>query len=298
MYREIDGHLYYTCAGCDSIHIDPRVIVAMDNGSAMVGEYGEAYWEEERRSALERAAGVSLCRLGEAILYCRRDVHRFLDIGTGPGFLLSKVQELLDPTAQIFHGVEKFPPPYAVRGANFHEGGIETLQGPFDAGVCIEVLEHLTPRMLESLIKGLAAISAPGSFWLFNTGMPDYVRNEDPAYLDPTRRGHIISYSLAAVTQIFQRHGFRVGALPGKSFAFFAEYKPSEEPSFDVRIYQPLPHNSALLGRNGLLYHAAFETARSYLYAAGYLERTRWALSLQSELTDARAQINWSTFRS
>lgn len=286
-YVDVDGYPYYLCGQCDSIHIAPEVIADMDAGVALVGEYDSQYWEQERQGALERAEGASLCRAGEAILYCRRPVQRFLDVGAGPGFLLRKLQELLDPGADIFHGVEKFPPPYAARGTNFHVGSVDELSGPFDAGVCIEVLEHLTPKMLDGLVAGIAAVSAPGGFWLFNTGMPDYVRNEDPAYLDPLRRGHIISYSLQAVSTIFARHGLRVGALPGKSFAFFAEYRPSESPTFDERIYQPIAENGDLLRRHGLLYHAAFETARSYLYFAGYQERTRWALSLQGALQAA-----------
>lgn len=283
----VDGYPYYLCGQCGSIHIAPEVIADMDAGIALVGEYANDYWEQERAGALERAAGASLCRAGEAILYCRRPVQRFLDVGAGPGFLLCKLQELLDSGAGIFHGVEAFPPPYADYGANFHVGRVDDLDGVFDAGVCIEVIEHLTPKMLEGLVSGIAAVSAPGSFWLFNTGMPEYVRKEDPGYLDPLRRGHIISYSLQAVSPIFARHGLRVGALPGKSFAFFAEFKPSESPTFDERVYQPVAENVALLRRHELLYHAAFETARSYLYFAEYQERTRWALSLQSALQAA-----------
>ncbi|TWI14257.1 class I SAM-dependent methyltransferase [Aerolutibacter ruishenii] len=286
-YAVVDGYPYYLCGGCGSIHIAPEVIADMDAGVALVGEYASEYWEQERAGALERAAGASLCRAGEAILYCRRPVHRFLDVGAGPGFLLCKLQELLDTNGEVFHGVEKFPPPYAVHGTNFHVGSVDELEGTFDAGVCIEVVEHLTPKMLDDLVSGIARVSAPGSFWLFNTGMPEYVRNEDPAYLDPLRRGHIISYSLRAVSAIFARHGLRVGGLPGKSFAFCAEYQPSESPTFDERIYQPVAENEDLLRRNELFYYAAFETARSYLYFAEYQERTRWALSLQGALQAA-----------
>lgn len=281
LHGHIGGQDYFTCQACGSIHIDPEVVAEIDAGVSLIGQYTETYWQQEKKSALDRACGESLCRAGEAILYCRRPVRRFLDVGAGPGFLLRSLQTRIDPHCEVFHGVEKFPPPYADRRSNFHEGGIETLVGSFDAGVCIEVVEHLTPRMLEGIAAGLAGLSCPGSFWLFNTGMPDYVRNEDPDYLDPVRRGHIISYSIAAVTRIFSRYGFKVGPLPGKSYAFFAEFEPLDQPGFDERIYRPLAENVALLQRDHLLYHAAFETARSSLYYASYLEHIRWVLSVQ-----------------
>ena len=283
-YATIDGHPYFTCGRCDSIHIDPAVIDMLDDGGSLVGDYTEEYWEQERVGAIERAAGVSLCRAGEAILYCRRPVLRFLDLGAGPGFLLQELHRLIDPPAAIFHGVEKYPPPYVASCPNLHIGGIEVLQGRFDAGVCIEVIEHLTPRMFDRMLADLAGVSEPGSLWLFNTGMPDYVRNEDSRYLDPTHRGHIISYSLSGVTPYFEAHGFRVSALPGRSFAFFMEYQPIESPQFDARLYQPLPENRALVQRNGLLHQASFEAARSYYYQSEYLIRTQWALSLKAQL--------------
>lgn len=283
-YADIDGHAYYHCTTCDSIHIGPGVLDMLDAGGSLVGDYTETYWEQERVGAIERASGLALCRLGEAILYCRRPVARFLDVGAGPGFLLRSAQQLLDPDAAIFHGVEKYPPPYAVACPNFHVGDIHDLQAKFDAGVCIEVIEHLTPAMLDRLVHGLAAVSQPGGLWLFNTGMPGYVRNEDPAYLDPVHRGHIISYSLAGLLPYFERHGFRVRAMPGRSFGFMVEYQPFEDPDFGTRLYQPVAENLALLQRHGLLYHAAFETARSYHYQGEYLARTQWALSLNEEL--------------
>ncbi|WP_395624656.1 class I SAM-dependent methyltransferase [Thermomonas sp.] len=289
-YAVIDGYPYFTCAQCGSIHIDPDVIAMLDAGGSLVGDYTEEYWQQERVGAIERASGVSLCRAGEAILYCRRPVRRFLDLGAGPGFLLQELHRLIDPSAEIFHGVEKYPPPYAASCPNFHIGGIEALEGRFDAGVCIEVVEHLTPRMLDRMLADLATVSEPGSLWLFNTGMPDYVRNEDPAYLDPRHRGHIISYSLAGVTPYFEAHGFRVSALPGRSFGFFVEFEPSESPEFDARLYHPVPENLSLLQRNGLLHQASFEAARFYYYQAEYMVRTQWALSLDEKLRgDARA---------
>lgn len=289
LYTVIADYSYYTCEACGSIHVAPDVLAAMDAGAASIGEYGHEYWESEARSALGRARGLSLCRAGEAILYCRRPVERFLDVGTGPGFLLHELQRLLDPDAEVFHGVEKFPPSFAVEAPNFHIGDVGDAPGSFDAGVCIEVVEHLTPKMLDRLAAGLARVSQPGALWLFNTGMPDYVRNQDPGYLDPQRRGHVISYSLKGVAARFERHGFRVEGMPGRNFGFVVERLPAESIGFDERIYQPLPENRALLERNGLLYQAAFESARSYYYQGGYEERTRWALSLDAELAERRA---------
>ena len=138
--------------------------------------------------------------------------------------------------------------------------------------------------MLDKMLSDLAGASEPGSLWLFNTGMPDYVRTEDPRYLDPRHRGHIISYSLAGLAPYFEAHGFRVSALPGRSFGFFVEYQPSEDPAFDARLYHPVPENLALVQRNGLLHQASFEAARSYYYQSEYLIRTQWALSLKAQL--------------
>ncbi len=290
LFTVVDGYDFYCCGECDCIYVDPRVIHKIDAGQLTLGDqYGEQYWEQEELGARERAGGVALVRAGEALLYCRRPVERFLDVGAGPGFLLSQLQELIDPQASVFHGVEKYPPRYACAAQNFHLGGVESLQDaePFDAGICIEVIEHLTPHMLDGLVEGLARVSKPDSFWLFNTGMPDYVRQQDPAYLDPMHRGHIVSYALPGLVRIFGRHGFRVGALPGKNFAFYAEFEPTANATIERRIHSPEPHNVALLRRHELLWQATFEAARSYFYYEGYVERTRWALDLQGQL-DAR----------
>lgn len=298
LFTEVDGFAYYECSSCGSLHIDPGVLAEMDAGRHPLGGYADEYWEQERVATLERADGDSLCRAGEAILYCRRPVESFLDVGAGPGFLVQRLQALLDPEARIFHGVEKFPPAYAVECPNFHIGDVADLDGKFDAGVCIEVVEHLSPSMLRGLAGSLRRISRPGSLWLFNTGLPNYVKHEDPGYLDPLRRGHVVSYSIPALESIFAPLGLEVSPLPGKSYAFIVEFEPAETPDFNERIYRPLPGNRALLNRCGLLHQAAFESARASYYLDGYLARTQWALSLDRELQDLRRRArrrlwNW-----
>lgn len=283
-YVDVEGLPYLRCDACRSIHVCLESLREIDAGRSHVRDYGEQYWAMELKAARYRAKGEALSRAGEAILYCRRPVHRFLDIGAGPGFLLEKLLESLDPDAEIFHAVEKFPPEGCFQHPNYHTGSLSDLSDRFDAGVCIEVVEHLTPTMLGSLVEALAKVSKPDSYWLFNTGMDEYVANEDPGYLDPYRRGHIVSYSIKGVKAIFEPHGFKVHQLPGKSFAFAAEFQPSAPCDYDERIYRPLAENLKLLKRNPLLYIAAFEVARSYFYFAGFMERTAWAKSLDAEL--------------
>ncbi len=264
-HRKIDGYDYFRCGACGSLHIDNATLDAIDGGKS-TRVYDAGYWQEELNAARERAQGVSLVRAGEAILYARRQVRRFLDVGTGPGYLPDALAGLLPSHAAAFHGVELFPPETHSQSANYHIGDVRDMKGVFDAGTCIEVVEHLTPRMLRVLAQGLAAISAHGSLWLFNTGSPDYVLQEDPDYLDPLHRGHIVAYGLRAVQRIFAPFGFRISAIPGKSYAWFAEFSPTETVDFAERVYRPLPSNRALLEESGLLFQAAFESARASLY--------------------------------
>ena len=283
-YRHIDGYDYLQCAACGSLHVDRATLSEIDAGRS-TRVYDDAYWSEELRSARERACSDGLVRAGEAILYARLPVQRFLDIGTGPGFLLDELSRQLPAYAERFHGVELFPPQEHTSHPNYHQGEIGGLNGLFDAGVCIEVVEHLTPKMLASLVRGLAQVSSPHSLWLFNTGMPDYVLKEDPGYLDPLHRGHIVSYGLRGLTHIFEPHGFRIRVVPGKSYAFVAEFQPSDaDLDFEQRFYHPVRENRALLASSGLLFQAAFEAARASYYHEQYLARTKWALTLQAQL--------------
>lgn len=283
-FRCVDGYNYLQCEACGSLHIDNATLDLIDAGTS-TRLYDEAYWSEELLSARQRAGSDALVRAGEAILYSGRPVKRFLDVGAGPGYLLDELSRQLPAHSDCFHGIELFPPQKHSNHPNYHHGAIDSLTGTFDSGVCIEVVEHLTPRMLTKLAQGLAQVSAPGTLWLVNTGMPDYVLAQDPGYLDPLHRGHIISYGLPGLVHIFEPLGFRVRGIPGKNYAFIAEYRPPDvELDFEHRFYHPLAENKVLLESCGLLYQAAFESARCSYYHEQYLARTRWALALKAQL--------------
>ncbi len=280
LFTNISGHQYYSCADCDLLFIEPDVLEKMDGG-VPVRPYDDAYWSDEEPSARERARADGLVRSGEAILYSRREMRRFLDIGTGPGLLLDELASTYPQYPQMFNGVEMFPPPQHSSNPNYVIGSLADLNGKFDGGVCIEVIEHITPTMLRALAMQLAEVSEVDSLWLFNSGMPEYVRVQDPGYLDPLGRGHIISYGIPALQRIFEPAGFRVSAIPGMTFAWIAEFRPTQAMgSFADRFYNPIPFNRKLLVEGGLMFPAAFESARSYHFQAESSDRGRWAHSL------------------
>ncbi|WP_152980474.1 hypothetical protein [Stenotrophomonas ginsengisoli] len=185
LYTTIDGVAYHACATCDFIFADPVLLGRIDQG-LVAREYDAQYWAAELASARQRSYGSSMARLAEVLLYCTVPVERFIDIGTGPGYLLDAVSHYLPHSAQRFYGVEKYPPAqqYRTGNANYLCADLADVQMTFQCGICVEVLEHLTPAMASGVAAAMANVSGPGSLFLFNTGLTDYVRNEAPEYLD------------------------------------------------------------------------------------------------------------------
>ena len=166
--------------------------------------------------------------MAETLRMARIPVRRALDIGSGPGFLLDALAELVPSLAKRVHGVERFPPPpqQRSRSPNYHVGSIADLEGTFDAGVCIEVIEHLTPTILASLLRQLAGKSSPGALYFFNSAQPSFVEAANPGYLSPYYWGHLIAWSIAGARMMFEPAGFNLIALPGRDWAFLAEFGP------------------------------------------------------------------------
>ena len=294
--RDVDAVAYFRCLNCESVFAHPDFLAAVDAGA--VGNYRVSYWEEELPAARERSFGPGVVRMAETLRMARLPVRRALDIGSGPGFLLDALAELVPSLAKRVHGVEPFPPPPHQRtlSPNYHVGSIGDLVGPFDAGVCIEVIEHLTPMMLADLLRQLAAKSSPGALYFFNSAQPSFVEAVDPGYLDPYGRGHVVAWSVAGARAIFEPAGFNVIASPGRDWAFLAEFGPPRAVDADMLmdwLWRPVRENLALIcnDRFGPLFEAiGLECARCYLESGVAEERTRWAQGLQSE---RRARRRW-----
>lgn len=296
-FRAIDGVQFYECDGCGSLTADPAFLGDVENGR--VKNYETDYWKMENMAARERSYGSSPSRVAELFLYSRNAIRKFVDIGSGPGHLLDSLSMLMPESADIFHAVEMFPPEHGYRTShpNYMAGSIGQAPHTFDAGTCIEVIEHLTPSMLNGMVKQLSTKASNGAIFYFGSGQPSYVRNEDPAYLDPHVRGHIISYSLKALEAIFGKYGFVITPLPGRTWAFLAEFGVSAPASADElmnRIWSPHPENVSRLRDKTLgplMYSMGIEAARCYLEAALSDSRAQWALGLDVEVSNLKEEL-------
>lgn len=290
-FHKADGVPYFDCSACDFIFADTALLAAIDRGETL-RKYDRDYWTMELPAARERSFGPALIRAAEAILYARRNIKSFLDIGSGPGYLLDALAFYLPNNSSLFYGIETHPPPprYRSKHPNYLVGDLKSLATRgfrFQAGVCIEVIEHLTPNMLKKLAADLAKISDEQSLYIFNTGLTAYVKNGNIGYLDPVRRGHICSWSIRAAAKIFGPQGFTVTPIQGRTWVFAVEYRQSET-CLDIcdRNWMPKKKNKSILHdpqTGSLLYYAGLDAG---LYAAlayqvdELLNSTSWRITL------------------
>ena len=128
--------------------------------------------------------------------------------------------------------------------------------------------------------------------------MPSFVEARDPGYLDPRRRGHIVAWSIDGVRRVFAPAGFNIIPLPGRDWAFLAEFGPEREvPVDDLMswLWNPVPENLALW--HGDAFETLFETiglesARCYLEAALAESRGHRMLALESQM---RVAPDWTS---
>lgn len=273
-YKKISGINYYECSHCTTLFADPAFLEKVDTHK--INNYEEEYWKNEMSAARERSFGSSLQRVAEVFLYSRIPIKKFIDIGSGPGFLLDALKVVLPASEKTFYASELFPPSekYRTKHLNYCIGTVGDIPFKFDAGTCIEVIEHLTPTILDSMIEQLAKKSNENAIFYFGSGQPFYVKNEDPEYLDPLERGHIVSYSLKGLSKIFNKHGFNIIPLPGRDWAFLAEFGTKAVPNADEllnRIWTALPENIGILKDpifGPLMHTMGIESARCYLESA------------------------------
>jgi SAM-dependent methyltransferase len=269
-YSVVDGFQYYRCYNCELLFIDVEYLKQIDDGFNIV-EYREDYWDSELPAAWERASGVALARMAETFYYARIPINSFLDIGSGPGYFLDMISKYLPDNSSVFYANEKYPPlpQHRTDSKNYLVCDLADVNIKVDAGMCIEVIEHLTPRMISELFRSLAKISNPQAVFIINTGMPSFVEREDPSYLDPKNRGHILSYSIKAIQKLVNPFGFSVIPIPGKAWAFLVEYH-SEAPkneNLQDRIWTALDHNLKILSDKKMgivLKILGLETCRAY----------------------------------
>ncbi len=289
-YRVVSDVQYFECRKCGSLSADPQFLADVEAGK--LGNYTDGYWEEELKAARERSFGASLNRVAETFLYSRIPITRYVDIGSGPGYLLDALSVVMPSSKSMFHAVELFPPAEQFRTThpNYIVGSLDSVPFEFEAGSCIEVIEHLTPSILRKLLQQLASRSVPGAIYYFNSSQPEHVKQYDPGYLDPYARGHIVSYSLKGLAPIFSEFGFTIHPLHGRTWAFLAEFSRTKECTADellTRIWTAVPQNIERLKDpqfGPLMYTLGVESARCYLEHAIASQRTNWALSLVNKL--------------
>lgn len=290
-FKTIDKVQYYQCINCKSIYADPKFI----NSMCIENHYDESYWSSECAAARSRSYGSSLNRVAETFLYSRIPIKKFIDIGSGPGYLLDSLSKLMPNYSDTFYGVELFPPPkkFISTHKNYVVGSLSSTNAKFDAGCCIEVIEHLHPDVLKNLISEMASCSNPGALYYFNSAQPSFVLKTDPGYLDPHIRGHICSYSLEGLNELFSPFGFTVIPLPGRDWGFLAEFGCLDDSSSNfetlmARVWNPEPTNADALQSNGFgpfMYSSGIESARCYYEAHTAAHRTQWALELNRQLS-------------
>lgn len=255
-WRVVDGIEFTDCPECRCIAMDGNSLLLVDGGK-FERSYDASYWSDELQAAKERSWGPTLARAAEAILLCRRPVVTFLDIGTGPGYLLDALSYYLPSSKDRFWGIEKFPPEDHSDHPGFTEGSLEDLPRDVDCGVCVEMIEHLTPQMLRRLARELSWVSLPNSLYIFNTGLSDFTREDCPEYIDPLRRGHIVSWGFPALAEIFGLEGFKLHRLGSREWAFAVEYLPESDLTVADRIWSPIEENAAILNdpATGMVMH-------------------------------------------
>lgn len=198
------------CAACGFVTaaldapIDPRAL------------YGEAYFrgDEYLDYAADEAFIKRTLRPRLAAVRAHVPGGRLLEIGSAYGFFLDLARPHFDvvgfevSAAAARHARERLG--LDVRTDDVTACPVETIGGPVDATVMLDVIEHLEHP--DRVIARVAALSRPGALLLITTG--------DIGSWVARRRGrrwrlihpptHLHYFSRATLTRLLARHGFTV----------------------------------------------------------------------------------------
>lgn len=270
LIKKVDRYSYHQCIECDFIFIDYDILNSIDNGKP-VFQYHQTYWKQELEAAKERSWGPAMARMSECFHYCRIPINSFIDIGSGPGYFLDAVNHFLPASSNKFFGWEKYPPQaeFQTKHQNYFTSDLKEINIQFQAGLCMEVIEHLTPKQVYNLMLDLANKTDDGAFFIFNTGLTDYVLKEDMDYLDPVTRGHISIWSVRSLNILLNELRYSCYAIGKKTWAVGIEYKGTkqQENNIDSRIWKVLPENSKVLedaSSGSVIKILGLESARAY----------------------------------
>ncbi len=258
---------FFECRSCDFIFFFNDAAAGSSIGNPI--NYEDLYWAEELLAAKNRAFGVSIARAAEVFILARKPIKNFLDIGTGPGFFLDAILKYLPDSDATFLGVEMFPPEnqFQTTHPGYRTGWLDQFDDEsLDGGICIEVLEHLSSSEVKDLFSLLFIKATNGATFMFNTGLTEYVKNEDMAYLDPTVRGHISLCPVNALRNLVSDVGWTFSPIPNRSWAFLAEKCPEAQVELSTRVWNPVPENvKAICGSSNsqLLYLLGRDSLRA-----------------------------------
>lgn len=269
--KKLNEFSYRHCTDCDFIFIDNTVLAEIDNGK-QVFQYQQEYWREELEAAKERSWGSAIARMSECLHYCKIPINRFIDIGTGPGYFLDAIDHFLPNSSDKFYGWEIFPPgkEFQTTHANYITHDLTGINIKFQAGLCMEVIEHITPKQVYDLMRNLRDKIDECACFIFNTGLVEYVLKEDMDYMDPIKRGHICIWSVKALNKLLNDLGYACYPIGKKTWAVAVEYKGNNNPNEIIpdRIWSMLPENRKILEdkqSGSVIRILGLESARAYL---------------------------------
>jgi len=158
---------------------------------------------------------------------------RVLDYGCGPGFLLEHLLDQgvdcwgADASEQAIDSVaEKFKARRNWHGCQFLDG----LPSPypdknFDVVVCIETLEHLSDKILASVVDDVKRLLVPGGVALFTTPYAeDLTRNVCYCPFCESefhRVQHMRKFDIDSMTQLLESRGLKTIFCTSLNFAAF-----------------------------------------------------------------------------